>query len=373
MVLGTIVDLVENACDGLPASEREAAAVAHARTDELTEHVELQYDGWLSPALTPGEMRTNIAGVNRRVASLVLAELLYAHTGVIYDPLEWALRASRPDAEEVAEALMTVALLAPLIRAGVIIPVPGRRLLEKRADEITAAAWEIVGDPAAFWWGLCGEGSDPFGQRPLVVAKPWALHLAIANATDAHLLPIDQFSYRLHEWTLERTAEQLRVSQQDLLMAPRVFAADLPWLAPTDPRTLIAMREKEDAFEDWRRALRRSTRGLESVPGDERFAAEARQAFDDELGSAVETLRGTRPHVISAAARPTVTFSLTALGLIGTSVVAGTAIGGPLVGAGVSLLASYMTNLILRSGTTAAAGVPVAALGALIREPRADA
>jgi hypothetical protein len=156
-------------------------------------------------------------------------------------------------------------------------------------------------------------------------------------------------------------------------MAPRVFAADLPWLAPTDPRTLIGMREKEDAFEDWRRALRRSTRGLQSVPGDERFAAEARQAFDDELGPAVEALRGRRPYVMSAAARPTVTFSMTALGLIGTSAVAGTALGGPLVSAGVGLLASYMTNMLLRSETSRETGVPVAALAALIRDPRLDA
>jgi hypothetical protein len=183
MVLGTFVDLVENACDGLPASDRVAAAVARAQTEELADHVERLYEGWRAPGMAPGEMRTNAAGVSRRMASDVLAELLYAHTGVIYDPLEWALRAARPDAEEVAEALMTVALLAPLIRAGVLIPVPGRRLLDERTDEIKAAAWESVSDPAAFWWGLCGESSDPFGQRPLFVAKPWALHLAIANAT----------------------------------------------------------------------------------------------------------------------------------------------------------------------------------------------
>jgi hypothetical protein len=371
--MGTIVDLVENACDGMPVTEHAASAAAQSRADELAEHIERLYEDWSVPALSAGELRTNAAGVNRRVAAGVLAELLYAHTAVVYDPLEWALRAPRIHAEEVSEALMTVALLAPLIRAGVIITVPGRRLLEERADEITAAAWEIVDDAAAFWWDLCGQTTDPYGQRPLLVAKPWALHLAVADATGAHVMPVDEWTYRLHEWTLQRTAEQLRLNNQDLLMAPRVFAADLPWLAPTDPRTLIAMREQEDAFEDWRRALRRSTRGLILRPDEERFAAEARQAFEDELGSAVGELRAARPHVIAAGARPTVTFALSAVGLVGTSALAGTAVGGPLLGAGVGLLAGYVTNLILRDPVGPARGAPVAALGALIRERRKDA
>jgi hypothetical protein len=368
MAVGTIADLVENACDGLPTTESAASNVARSRADELAGHVERLYEDWCAPALSAGELRTNAAGVNRRVAASVLAELLYAHTAIVYDPLEWALRAPRIQADEISEALMTVALLAPLIKAGVIITVPGRRLLDERVDEITAAAWEIVDDPAAFWRDLCGQTTDPYGQRPLWVAKPWALHLAVANATGAHVLPVDEWTYRLHEWTLQRTAEQLRLNNQDLLMAPRVFAADLPWLAPTDPKTLIAMREQEDAFEDWRRALRRSTRGLTLLPSDERFAAEARQAFDDELGPAVEAVRAVRSHVIAAGARPTVTFALSAVGLVGTSALAGTDVGGALVGAGVGLLAGYMTNLIVRDSVSPAPGAPVAALGALIRE-----
>ena len=72
--------------------------------------------------------------------------------------------------------------------------------------------------------------------------------------------------------------------QLDPRVAPALSSARLPLLADLDSATLLRVHSDEDAFEDWRRGLRRAIRQIESGPSSGAdFADESRDVLDDEL------------------------------------------------------------------------------------------
>ena len=347
----TVIDLIENHFDGVPAPDKPLA-VDVTLIDELAGQLHDFYSA--SSVEPPGEVefRTNACGVSRLRLSWLLGELLYAHQAVIYDPLEWALTYATADTRraEVVEAIRTLAVLEPLIRAGTVIPVPAGRIIAERHAEVEEAARELVGDHATFWWKVveAGTDSDPFGSRPYSVARPWARHLSVADATESHLTPIDNLSFRLYEWTQKQAVAQLRSVDVGLLIAARAFAADLPWLSPSDPATLVKIRQEESDFEDWRAALRRATRALNSVPTDNNFGAEARDVFSDELGFAAEKLRLRRSPLIERLQQGALHVSFGAAGLLAGTTAIDVPAKGPLVGLATGQLAAFLTRTIIR-------------------------
>lgn len=345
----TVIDVIENHLDGIP-KVGSALSLPDRELAELAELIEAFYEGWTMQPPAGDEFRTNACGVSRRRLSWLLGELLYAHSAVIYDPLEWALTYAQGAnlRDEVTEAIWTLGILAPLIRAGTVIPVPAGRLIAERQAAIERAARELVDDHATFWHDVVGADSDPYGMRPYGVARPWARHLAVADATESHLTPIDDGSFRLYQWALHKAVGQLREIDAELLVIPQAFAARLPWLSPSNPQTLIEIRQQDSDFEDWRAALRRAARSVETLPTDARFADEARQAFSDDLGHVAEKLRTARSPAIRRLQEGALQVTFGAAGLaVGTSV-ASLPIGGPLIGLGAGQLAAFLTRSILK-------------------------
>jgi hypothetical protein len=344
-----VVDVIENHFDGIPNPDKDLP-LPDSKLNELGELVDGFYGSWTMQPPATDEFRTNACGVSRLRLSWLLGELLYAHSAVIYDPLEWALTYARGESlrDEVAEAIWTLGILEPLIRGGAVVPVPAGRLIAERQTEVEKAAREIVGDHATFWFDVVGADSDPYGIKPYVVARPWARHLAVADATSSHLTPIDDSSFRLYEWSLRQAAEQLREVDADLLIISRAFAAQLPWLSPSNPQTLIEIRQQDGDFEDWRAALRGAARTLDSLPTDATFADDARQAFNDSLGFAAEKLRTARSPTIRGLQEGGLHVTLGAAGLAVGASVASLPIGGPLIGLGAGQLAAFLTRSILK-------------------------
>ncbi len=205
-------------------------------------------------------------------------------------------------------AVRQVAQLAPLIRSGAVLLVPHLRLTLTRQDAIHTAVRHMVKDDE--YRALL---ASPIDRPPLTqddgtrvsfsVASPrtrsdermqeagdaayyLARTLAIANAAGASYLPPSGTEWALYEQRLRVLGKTLRRrARRDLYVAPALSSSDLPLLHALDPSTLVAARAQEEAFEDWRAALRRATQHIRALPSDgDEFASEARDVLADQLG-----------------------------------------------------------------------------------------
>jgi hypothetical protein len=201
--------------------------------------------------------------------------------------------------------------IAPLIRSGVIILVPELTLVWRHQQQLLAATrfdtrdaelGELItglneaGDPPPWSNLVRGALVTPSGGvakghelQNLVQGPAYYFHktMAIASDLNADYVPLAGSDSALLMYRLRQLGKSLDAQTNHnvtLKLLPGLASAELPFLQELDPRLLLAIREDEGAFEDWRRELRDTVRLIRSLPSDgEEFEAEARDVLNDRL------------------------------------------------------------------------------------------
>jgi len=257
--------------------------------------------------------------------------------------------------------------LAPLVRRGIVVPTPHWRLVRQRQESILSAVRHDSRDrelatlitdadaPPPRADRIRGMDVVPSGGvipadelRAVVQDPSYFLNktLAIADATASRYVPPAAIDAGLLEHRLRKLGAELHRKDVDLQVVAGLTATDLPFLGSLDPKTLVAIREDEPAFVDWRAELRTIARTIELTPVEgEAFTREAVEVISDALiPRAREVARATsRSGVMKAVAKD----QAITLGL-GTASITGTAaiVGGPiapaaLVGLGISAVGRW--------------------------------
>jgi hypothetical protein len=346
----TIVDLLENALGEL--STERAGSLSPDELEGLAEVVNAFYDAWDVPVLESDDLRVYSGGwiagnpQSEDARQYLYTTLLYAPSVVIHDPIaEWfdpdrerlesppPIRAAtggievqgaetqlrradgyfvfrgEPERSRVylTQAVRIIAELAPLIRCGIVIPIPQWRLVQRRQgsmlsavrhdvrDEVLAALIATaVDDPPPRTDQIRGLDVTPSGGVlpsdviRAVVQNPsyfLAKTLALADATSSRYLPPAAIDAALLDHRLGKLGEELRRKSIDLQVVAGLAAAELPFLGSLDASTIVSIRQSGDvAFADWRAELRNTARTIEASPSDgDVFVTESREVIADAL------------------------------------------------------------------------------------------
>ena len=394
----SVIDVLENACDGLPAWNECLAMSSEARV-ELAALVDAFYDSYAPPPRAGGEFRSLFGDVVGREELLVLRyelssaepekfgsmvaeaieegttalliELLYSDSVVVYDPLEFALALDnrqwtgrrdelRIDPPYIAAAVALLRALEPLVRAGLVHLIPARRIMHDEVEQVYSFAASAIPDPAwatvarPDWITAADPASDEHwrefyeytGHRARQRAGQWGRVFATAAASDSIFLPGSPDSRRVWEWSLARAGTELAGADRELLVIPGLFAADLPWLRPRDARHLLSIRQDANAFAAWRASLRNCVRLVETTPAGSDFAADARSIFVDALQPEMERLRKTdlSSRLAINAKDEMMTFTFGAAGIAGASLGVGLP---PIAALGVGAAARLILRTLL--------------------------
>lgn len=410
----TIIDVLENALDGdLSPGRIESLSMTEVRT--IREVVLEFYDAWAPYPAETGLLRVHLggwvatnAGQGGTARDLLHAALLYAHQVVIHDPVaayfeprRRRLRAfpaveglglnvdasaaqlertggyeSFPDNLEghrsnLARGVVSLAELTPLIREGVVVPIPHLKLTLQREQKIWTGVRHLLHDddylkllrnpidrPAlSFDTGTKVQFlTDPrtssdakiqeFGDSAYYLART----LAMAEASYAAYMPPSATEWALYEQRIRRLPTDLsRRTRLDLTVAPALVSSDLVYFQGLSNRDLLAIREDEESFEHWRASLRRATRQISELPSEgEDFAAEARDVLTDHLDEAAGEVRQatSRRSALKRNLRPTgVSLSTGAAGVGGAAVTGGGPAG--LAAVGVSGMLKWLADSLL--------------------------
>lgn len=369
--LHTIVDVLEGALDG-DLSRDAVARLSEADVDELADLVATFYAAWTLEPPAEGVMRVHLGGwVAQNAAAapmmpVVNNALLYAHEILVHDqvaaflyPRRSSLRALPPirDARGpqiagdqahiestggwfaqrslegahsyLGDGVEMLAALAPLIRAGVVLPIPHLQVARERQEGILTATIRTFQDPE---FGALV--SSPIDELPLTrddlrgfpVKSPrpktpfdaalqdfggaaYYLNrtIAIADAFHASYVPPSATDWALYEHRLgDAIASLPHGLDLDLRVMAALGRARLPLLDNVDLETMVKIRQGEEAFEDWRRELRVAGRAIEmSTTDPAHFAAEGREVLDDLLQpmvAAVKDSQTVRARITSSSA-----------------------------------------------------------------------
>jgi hypothetical protein len=117
--------------------------------------------------------------------------------------------------------------------------------------------------------------------------------LALADASHASYLPPSGTEWAIYEQRLRALGQKLhRRDRLELTIAPAIVGSELPFLAGLSAATVLAARADDEAFGEWRMALRRATRQIRASPADgEAFVDQAREVLHDELTEAAREVR----------------------------------------------------------------------------------
>jgi hypothetical protein len=111
--------------------------------------------------------------------------------------------------------------------------------------------------------------------------------MAVAAELNAEYIPAAgaESAFLVHR--LQQLGDRLQIKTNrnaELRILPGLYAADLPFLQDLNADLMLAIREDEEAFADWRSELRNTVRIIESLPSDRtNFEAEARDVLNDRL------------------------------------------------------------------------------------------
>lgn len=414
----TILDVLDEQFQG-QVSPQAVAALGAAEISRLEEAVNSFYGSWSQPRETSEEMRVYSGGWIARNSALetyryLLTSLLYAPVVVVHDPIaEWfdparsrlptfpgipsrlrrlnlqpimMVQADEPTLlkgegyfaadDRVAAthqylpgALSELLAFAPLIRSGVVVPVPELAVIRRVTAELEAAVQHDVqddelhelivrlladGTPPARSNHIRGLGVTPRGgvargyeHRAVVQNPSYYLEktLAIADASRSHYVPPDPGDAALLEYRLRQLGDNLSTKTNrnvELRLIPALVNSELPFFADVEVSTILAIREEEEAFQSWRADLRHAIRQIESLPSEgESFAQEARDILRDTLlPRAAEVSRAvSRSVAMRAATRESVAEFM----------ISGISIGGaaPLLGTEGAILASVTGGLTI--------------------------
>ncbi len=408
----SILDVLENALGDL--RPKRIAELTPDDLERLAAAVNAFYDAWSTPEIGADELQVYSGGwiagnaEAEEARQYLYTSLLYAPSVVIHDPIaEWfepsrdglqspppirgatggiEIQGAEPqllrgdgyfvfrDEPERSREYLGLAVaglveLSPLIRQGIVIPVPQWRLVRQRQDAILSAVRHDGRDEtlAALIAGAA-DGPPPRSDRirgmdvtphggvipadavRAVVQNPsYFLNktLGIAAATHSRYMPPAPTDAALLDYRMMKLGDELHRKDTDLQVVSGLAAAELPFLGALDAATIAAIRSDEAAFADWRAELRNTARVIESSPSDgEVFAAEAREVLSDALlPRAHEVQRAvSRSSVMKTAARDqSVTMGVSAAAITGAAVVTGTPLTlAALAGIGISAVGRWV-------------------------------
>lgn len=205
-------------------------------------------------------------------------------------------------------AVEALAPLGPLIKTGTVIPVPHLRVAIERQDAVETAVRHMIRDesfrtavenpidgPA-----LCADDAqafrivtEPLRSRADVLNQnfgPPAFYLArsvaVADAFGATYLPPSATDWALFEDRLTQLSglPLERSGKLGLRVVSAVARSRLPLITGLEASAVVRVRRDEEAFEDWRRALRRAVRQIESSPSSgAAFETESKEVLGDSL------------------------------------------------------------------------------------------
>jgi ribosomal protein S20 len=398
----TIIDVLENALGEL--THERIQRLTRAEIEALAQGVNAFYDSWEAPPVGPDDLRMYSGGwiagnaEAEDARQYLYSSLLYAPSVVLHDPVaEWfdphrkKLQAPPPlrvrsrqisspqpvlvagsephllqsdgyfvfrdDPERTRLRLMSavplLSELAPLIRSGVVVPIPQWKLVrEFQRGLLTAVRYDV--QDATLAAIVAGAASDPpprsdhirggtvmvgdgfipaDEQRALLEGPAYFLNktLMLAEATSSRYSPPATTDAALLRHRLERLGDSLRRKDIDLQVVAGLIAADLPFLGSLDAKTIVAIHEAEEAFAAWRSELRTIVRAVESTQADgPEFELEAREVISDALlPRATEVQRAVSRSTIlrNAASDQATSFGLDAISIAGAAVAAGSGLG----------------------------------------------
>ncbi len=423
----TIIDVLERSLGTLTADR--VHKLTPKELDTFADDVNEFYGGWAAPPMTDDELRVysggwiagNLEGVEPR--QYLFTSLIYAPTVIIHDHIaEWfypdraALRSPAPiparrnqmmiqGAEPsllqgngfyafrgepersrayLAQVMPTIALLAPLIRSGAVIPVPHLSIMRSQQDSILSAVRhdvqnaefvQLVSNPTDVEpprsdqiRGMdvmpddgvaVGHEMRAVGQNPSYFLNKT---LAIADATGSLYVPPAATDAALFDYRIRSLVSDLTRKNIDLQVAAGLTTTDLPFLGSLDPATLVAIRRDEAAFADWRRELRSIGRLIQSTPADgAAFAREANEVLSDALMPRVHEIEKAvaRSTVMNEAAKNAgVELGIGTASAVGAALTTGDPIAtSALATLGLSAVARWVYATVFRSTPSGTKGV----------------
>ncbi|WP_342314782.1 hypothetical protein LIX17_25425 (plasmid) [Mycobacterium avium subsp. hominissuis] len=282
----------------------------------------------------------------RWIRRIEMTMLLYADEFVEQDPLSFEQHYAGPfDPESAPEGLawrcMTsldrLSKVKPLIDAGILIMAP---IADDPDDSMDSTDTE-------FEQYLRARGFTAGEIRDLSPFEPWYLRDARRNAllNDATLIPTQSFHWHYLAFLDAREAGRHRAPEPPAAttaeqVASSLLTLDLPIFAGAPVDTLVKIHQNEEAFAEWRAALRGAARQINATCTDSGFQDDAREVYEDMLlpitaavDRATKRSRVLKNLALEQAARVSLGATLgyassTMLGLPPTGAVSGAVVGG---------------------------------------------
>jgi hypothetical protein len=236
--------------------------------------------------------------IARRLRRKYTGALLFADTIVEVDPLSiWAQQFYEIDKGDEDSAYLAMYNLLCIVRgldrlramldAGnlILAPIPTP---EETDTDVDAAARDTQHTDQSFDLSM------------------WRrLALRICAKSHAALSAADRGEYQDFSTLVDSSSSALHASGIDLKVACALSEVELPMLSGLSLDTLLAIRQNEEAFTEWRSELRMAGRLLRASPSQEEFEKEAYDVFRDVLEPKAAAARRavSRSHAMSEAAK----------------------------------------------------------------------
>jgi hypothetical protein len=250
------------------------------------------------------------------------------------------------NALDVMQALGNLDQMRPLIAQGALVLAPplvddqglltlARQQTEEFGEYLMAREREL-----GFYWDGLWTFEDLTDQLYDVLRL-----IRIAAWADATFVPCEVWQWPYVTYLGSRIASLRRdASPTSLTVTAGLASVDLPILRNIPPSTLVKIRSEEDAFVQWRLALRDAARLIKTHAGSAGFEAAAKEIFEDFLvAKTLEVRRATsRSRVLRSAAEEQAL--RVTLGVVFGSV-AGLVVGGSVLESVGAALVAALTNL----------------------------
>ena len=217
------------------------------------------------------------------------------------------------------ETLPSFSLMAPLIRAGVVIPISELAVLRPELGRIRSAVRNDSRDDdlRKLILDLAASGNDPArsnsirgaevtptggvarGYESRAVVQNPAFYLqktmAITAAIGSRYLPQATGDAALLEFQLRRLGNEIASKSNknvEIRLLPALATSELPFLRDLDPRLILQIRADQEVFEAWRTQLRNIARVIELLPSaGTSFEQEASDVLADGLNPLAAEVR----------------------------------------------------------------------------------
>lgn len=422
----TIVDVLEDVLGELTPSR--AQKLTSHELEILADRVNQFYATWSAPPLSEDEFRVysggwiagNLAAAESR--QYLYTSLVYAPSVIMHDPIaEWfyphraalqsppaipsnrgmLIQGAEPQLlmgdgfyqfreqpersrDRLAGNLQTIALLAPLIRAGAIVPIPHLEIMKRQQSAILSAVRHDVGsdeflhivanpidqppprsdhirgmDIAPSDGVRLGHENQAISQNPSYFLNKT---LGIANATGSRYVPPAATDAALLEYRVRSLGMDLARRDIDLQVTAALTATDLPFLGDLDVTTLLAIRQDEAAFVDWRAELRGIARLLEGTPSEgAAFTHEAKEVISDALLPRAREIQRVvaRSAVMKSAVREqALEFGIGSASVTGAALLIGTPVAATaLAGLGIAAVGRWVYSSVFGGSESGTKGV----------------